>query len=278
MTALDHQPSDVADRTTATRDGAPARAAEALETERGFLLRSIEDLDAELAAGELSDARYRELHNGYVVQAAAVLRALGRISRDAGGEPAKGGAAAQCQDGRRRRWVAMTVVAAVAMSGGGVLLVRSLAERRPGETITGNEQSRVPDLAALAAVARDRPDDPRAQRDHARALLDDGQTLEALKAFDTAAALDPGDAESKAYGGWIVFLGGLTDEAMDRLDGAVAADPSFPDAHFFRGMALLRGRDDRAGALVELREFVRLAPPGAERDEVQDVITRLEDP
>lgn len=47
---------------------------------------------------------------------------------------------------------------------------------------------------------------------------------------------------------------------MLRLDRAVAAEPSFPDAHFFRGMTLLRGRNDRAGAVADLELFVRLAP------------------
>lgn len=278
MTDLDPQPSAVADHAGATQEGVPASAAEALEAERSFLLRSIEDLDAEHAAGELTDARHRELRDGYVVQAAAVLRALRRVPRDSRGEPAPRRGATRRHGGRRRRWVAATVVALAALGGGGALLVRSLAERAPGGTITGNAQSQAPDLPALATIARERPGDPRAQRDHARALLDDGQTLEALKAFDAAAALDPRDAESRAYGGWIIFLGGLTDEALVRLDGAVALDPSFPDARFFRGMALLRGRDDRTGALEDLRAFVRLAPPGPQRDEVQEVIDRLADP
>ena len=100
--------------------------------------------------------------------------------------------------------------------------------------------------------------------------------LDALKAFDRAARVDPQNAEAKAFGGWIVFLAGLTDDAMTRLDEAVAVDPGYAQARFFRGMVLVRGRDDRAGGLAELREFVRLAPSGPERESVAQLIAELE--
>ena len=78
MTATDHAaaPSADGDRTAA-----------ALRAEREFLLRSLADLDAEHAAGELADERYRELHDRYTVQAATVLRALERLQQETGPSP-----------------------------------------------------------------------------------------------------------------------------------------------------------------------------------------------
>ena len=53
----------------------PDRLAE-LEDERRFLLRSLRDLDAELAAGDVDDVDYETLRDGYTKRAADVLRAI----------------------------------------------------------------------------------------------------------------------------------------------------------------------------------------------------------
>lgn len=245
-----------------------------LTAERDFLLRSIEDLDAERANGELDEARYEELIDGYTVQAATVLQALERARQT---ERNTAVLVARRASGWRR-WALGAVLLALAVAGGGLLLARSIDQRQAGQTITGNAQSRRVDLADLARAARERPDDASAQLAYGRALLQANKMVDALKAFDAAARLDPTNAEAKAYGGWIVFLAGLTDDGLRRLDAAVATDATYPDAHFFRGMALLRGRQDRAGALGEFREFVRLAPAGPERRPVEGLIADLERP
>ena len=53
----------------------PDRLAE-LEDERRFLLRSLRDLDAEHAAGDVDDHDYATLRDGYTKRAADVLRAI----------------------------------------------------------------------------------------------------------------------------------------------------------------------------------------------------------
>lgn len=266
MTVIDHAGGAAPPPT-----GTPAAALESLRAERDFLLRSIADLESEHAAGELSDDRYGELLDGYTVRAATVLRAVERLEAT-GAEPSPATARAA---GRWRTATVAAVVLAFVVVGGGLLL-RSAGDRQPGQTITGNAQSGTPSLDGLQQAARDRPDDPRAQLDLAQALLDADRPVDALKAFDEAARLDPGDPEPQAYAGWIVFLAGLPDEALPRLDAAIAVDPTYPDARFFRGMVLLRGKGDTAGALAELREFVRLSPAGPERDQVQALVAELE--
>ena len=243
----------------------------ALTAERDFLLRSLADLDAEHAADELTDDRYNELRDRYTVQAATVLRALKRLNAEA---PTT--TVASTRHRRRVRRLAEAAAVFAVLAGGGALLVNAADDRQPGQTITGNAQSAAPDLGALARDARQRPDDPTAQLAYASALMDDGKLVDALKAFDTAARLDPGNPVPKAYGGWIVFLAGLTDEALTRLDAAVAIDPVYADSRFFRGMVLLRGRQDQPGALTELREYLRLAPDGPERDQVQTLVDSLQ--
>ncbi|MBW3626597.1 MAG: tetratricopeptide repeat protein [Actinobacteria bacterium] len=238
----------------------------ALEAERDFLLRSIEDLEAERAAGELDDARYRELLDRYTARAAAVLRSL------EGGDPP--GPATPPAPGRRGLLAGAAVVAVAAVAG--VLLASSLGLRQPGQTVTGNDQSGADPGAAFARQVELAPDDIDARLAYARFLLASDRPVDALREFDTAARLDPGNAEAHAYGGWILSLAGLYDEALSRLDAAVAADPEYPDAHFFRGMALREGRDDAAGAAEELRTYLALAPDGPLREQVEAVLAEME--
>lgn len=120
-----------------------------------------------------------------------------------------------------------------------------------------------------------RPEDVDARLALARFLLQSGEPVDALRHYDEAARLDPTDAESRAYGGWILFLAGLIDEALPRLDAAVAADTAYPDAHFFRGM-VLRDRGDETGAAAELRTYLDLEADGPLRSRVEAVLAELE--
>ena len=253
----------------------PAAARDALVAERAFLLRSLADLDAEHAAGELTDDRYRELRDGYTVQAATVLRALDRLDEHA---TLTGADTPPTPRRSRRRIVVLAALVVATAAGGGAVLARSVGNRQPGQTITGNAQSSASDLGTLARAARQQPDDFDTQMAYATALMQAGQAVDALRAFDTAARLDPAAAAPKAYGGWLVFLARLPDEALKRLDAAIAADPAYPaypDARFFRGMVLLRGRNDPAAALPELRRFLELAPAGPARDQVRQLVDQL---
>ncbi|MGH8986356.1 MAG: hypothetical protein ACRDY6_21135, partial [Acidimicrobiia bacterium] len=49
---------------------------EHLEAERDFLLRSLDDLEAEREAGGIDDESYARLHDDYTARAAAAIRAL----------------------------------------------------------------------------------------------------------------------------------------------------------------------------------------------------------
>lgn len=242
-------------------------------TEREFLLRSIEDLQAEHAAGELTDRRHRELLDQYTARAAHVLRetATSAAAPATASPPAEGDRPALW-----RRWairgvlLATAVVAAWAVTG-------ALTDRPPRGTVTGNAQSvAAADLETLAAQVEARPDDPAGRLAYARALMAGGQPVEALEQYDTATRLAPGDAEAHAYGGWLVFQAGLVDEALTRLDRAVDADPRYPDARLFRGIARREG-GDRQGAIADLRTYLEVTPGDDPwRAQVEALLTELE--
>lgn len=234
-----------------------------------FLLRSLDDLERELAAGELTKTRHRQLHDQYTIEAANVIAALERHEHRS--------VASRPPAPRRRRWL-LVVPALGVLALGALVLQRALVGRAPGGTITGNAQVRSSGLATAAALAEAQPHDAQAQLAYADALLEAGETVDALRRFDRAAQLDPTNPVPRAYSGWIIFLAGLTDQALTRLEAAIALDPAYPDAHFFRGMALLRGLGDRDGARAEFEEYLRLLPSTPQRAEVQALIDQLGPP
>jgi uncharacterized protein (TIGR02996 family) len=190
---------------------------------------------------------------------------------------------------RRRLLVGLGIAAFATVAG--VLLAGALGQRLPGGSATGNAQS--DRREALVRQVRQHPDNVNARMAYARFLLESGEAADAVAEFDTAAHLDPKNAEAPAYAGWLVFLAArsqsgdaqsgaatpsrdvaaeLTAAALRRLDQAVAADPYFPDAHFFRGMVLLRGANDPAGAVPEFERYLALAPEGPQSDEVRQLL------
>lgn len=250
-------------------DQVPADTVAALRAERDFLLRSLDDLDAELAAGEITAERHRELAGRYTANAADVLRVLAAVDRP---DPAL--VAASPRRPPTRRWAVVAALVAVAALAA-VAVPRALQDRPPGATITGNAQSRPPGLDALARRVADQPDDPEARLAYARGLVAAGQLVDALKQYDQAAQLDPANPEPHAYSGWIVLLAGVTDTAMARLDRAIAADAAYPDARFFKAMALRR-LDRPAEAAAELRRYLELAPAdGPLRRQVEALLAEL---
>ncbi len=251
-----------------------------LESERDFLLRSLDDLEAERTAGNLEGDRYQVLKDEYTARAAAVLRS---IEEGVDARPAP-----PPVSWRRRLLVGGGIAAFAAVAA--VLLAGALGQRLPGGSATGNDQA--DRREALQEQVRRHPDSAAAHMAYARFLLDSGEAADAVAEFDDVARLDPKNAEAPAYAGWLVFLAArqsgvppsgeatgtssdvaeLIAAALARLDQAVAADPEFPDAHFFRGMVLLRGANNPAGAVPEFERFLALSPDGPQSDEVRSLL------
>jgi tetratricopeptide (TPR) repeat protein len=143
----------------------------------------------------------------------------------------------------------------------GLLVAGNSGQRLPGQTLSGTD-------AAAASVA--------GQLQQAQTDLGNGRYLEAVKRFDAVIKQDPRNPEALAYRGWILHLTGnaakdssLINEAMASVQAAEAADPKYPDAHFFAGEILLRDRNDGAAAAAEFRQFLADNPPPAMIPEVQ---------
>jgi tetratricopeptide (TPR) repeat protein len=240
---------------------------EDLQQERDFLLRSLSDLERERAAGDMEEADFLALRDGYTARAAAVLRALeaARVSAPASdGSPGRKAAAVSP---RRRRFLrpvlAATLVGAVAALAG-LLVAASAGDRLPGQTVSGG-----PSVGEIDRLAQ------------ARSLLSQGKTVEAIKKYDEVLRTDPRQPEALAYRGWLLRLAGvaasapqLVDRGQQSVEAAIASDPSYADAHFFRGVILLEDRNQPASAVTELRLFLTTNPPQALRSAVEEVLNR----
>ncbi|MGZ7018976.1 MAG: tetratricopeptide repeat protein, partial [Acidimicrobiia bacterium] len=82
------------------------------------------------------------------------------------------------------------------------------------------------------------------------------------------------NAEPYAYSGWIIRLQGFPDEALQLLDKAVTVDPSYPDAHFFRGYVLLEDKKNPKGAIPEFQQYLVIASDSPLADQVRSLLAQ----
>jgi tetratricopeptide (TPR) repeat protein len=248
----------------------PAAASTAeLEAERDFLLRSIDDLEAERDAGDIDDASFIDLRDSYVARTAAVLRALEGQGKARRGTETSSTAAAP--PARVQKFKGPLVVVTVASVVGLLVwaLIGSSSSRAPGEAITG-EVALTPTQQAVTGNSQ------------AQALFASGQLDAALAAFDEVLATDPNNVEAITYRGWLLYQVGsqsneltITDAAAQQLALANQLVPTYPDAWAFRGVVLLRTYDDPVGAAVAMRTYLGLVPPGGQADIPLDLVTAV---
>lgn len=228
-----------------------------------FVRRSLEDLDRERAAGELTEDDYEELRRRYEAKAAA-------LEAEAAAEPAAAAAAAAEPAAAARHrsplrplaWGAAVVAFAVAA---GLLVASSAGDRLPGDPAAGSiTPTGVSDKLAQA-----------------RALVGQGEAADAIKLYDQVLDEDPRNPEALAYLGWLLRLAGrqtgdasLIDRGLGYIDRAVQADPRYPDARFFKGLILFQDKNDPAAAVPELRAFLGNNPPPEMVPMVEDVLRR----
>lgn len=185
---------------------------------------------------------------------------------------------------------ALPVAAVIAAVGGLVIAVRRL--RRPlvwggavgvcavaaGLFVATSAGDRLPGDPAAGSITQTGPS---GDLQRARALIGEGKVADAIKLYDDVIEADPQNAEALAYRGWLVRLAGkqandatLIDKGLAYVERAVAADPRYPDARFFKGLILFEDKKDAAAAVPELRAFLGSDPPADMVPMVEDVLKR----
>jgi tetratricopeptide (TPR) repeat protein len=223
----------------------------ALEEQRDFLLRSLEDLEREHDAGDVDHADYLALKDDYTARAAQVIRAIeSRQSAFA--------ARAEARSLPPRRVVAIVAVVVALGLAAGWLVAASSGERGPGDQITGDIRT-----GSIEELAR-------ARQHFARALqAESGQEAvaayqQAIESYERVLEVQPDNVEALTYRGWLLHTlatqasasspetaADLREQALEWLDRAVAADSGYVDARIFRAI-VLEGAGRPADALADL--------------------------
>ncbi len=250
---------------------------EVLEEERSFLLRSLDDLDAEHRDGNIDDETYGRLRADYTARTARVLL---RLDTDEG---ATGASATAAESDRpptsaaRRVLVGLGVVAFATVAA--VSLAYGLGARLPGETITGGQGGAAAaadatsrQVAQLMTAIRSKPDDGQLRLSLARIRMGQAKYRAALTQFQQAARIDPTNPEPFAYSGWLIRLQGFPDQGLTLVDKALEVRPDYPDARFFKGLILLRDRRDPDAAIGEFRQYLVLAPDAPLANQVRNLL------
>lgn len=210
-----------------------------------FLLGSLEDLEREHDAGDLTDDDYETLRDDYTSRAA---RALRTPEEDAVEDGAGGG-----RDGRpkgRGRTIAIVVGVLAFAALAGMLVSSSLGARGQGDTATGGigvqktPSQRAQECQEVMSMADPQP----SIECFADVLADDPKNAVALTWFAWMSELAVADAEPSAD----VLQVLLSNEAM--LDQAVASNPEYSYARALRAIVAFR-HGDAALAKEYLADF-----------------------
>lgn len=193
----------------------PDRLAE-LDEERRFLLRSLDDLEREYAAGDIDEVDYQALRDGYTVRAAAALRASDDGQAALPPKPPV----------NWPRRVGVLALTALLIGVVWWVLAATSAQRLPGQEITGLDPR--DDRAVLLAQAR---------------MLQVQDPGSAIATYQLVLDEYPDDVEAMTYLAWTLVLsvginseGEAIDESARLLERAIEVDPSYPDPYCFLGI------------------------------------------
>jgi len=258
---------------------------EELQTERDFLLKSLDDLETERESGGIDDESYRELHDDYTARAAATIRAL-RDGVDARPAPARAVPA-------RRRLAIIAGIVVFALVAG-VALASALGARLPGQTASGNSQSSQDaavaqrlgrTIKALEAKVNASPDDYDLRLQLAAAYEANGDLRNALAQSDNAIKINPNRPQAHANAGRLLYLASeaikdnatrlqFVTEAGSAFDTAIAKDPEYADAYYFRSV-LESATSQLERAQADLQTYLVKAPNGPYASGARDLLARV---
>ena len=219
-----------------------------LEEQREFLLRSLEDLERERAAGDVDEDDDLTLKDDYTARAAAILRAI-----DAARAPASPSAP---RSWRRTVAVGSSVLAFAVVAG--VLVAQSAGRREASDTATGAVDRSVTELLNEAG------------RRTAEGDLD-----VALDRYEEVLDREPTNAEAMTYRAWLLTLSGEPEAGLTGLLEAATTNPKYPDVHAFLAILFFRnGLIEQAGR--ELDRLDALDPPPAIRQLTEGLRTQID--
>jgi hypothetical protein len=277
---------------------------QALEEERDFCLRSLKDLDAEFAAGDIDEGDYQALRDSYTVRAAAALRRLSGVppttAATLSAAPAVNGSAhrdgahrdgahrdgahrdASEQDasrrdtppqpgGRPRRPAGPLWRRRAAVAVGAVLITAGACW-----AVVASSATRLPGEEITGKALGS--EQVAAQLLAAQKALSKGDDVSALKAYQKILASQPDQPEALTGEGWLLAQTqqpALLNQGLGMLARAERAAPQYAPAHLYRGIALL-SEDDYADAVPELQWYLDHSPDPQLAPKVRQALQQAE--
>ena len=261
---------------------------ELLAQQRDQALADLVDLERQLAEGEIPDKAAARMRRQYEATAARAIEALdAQPDEEAAPEPPR-------TPGRTWARLAAYVLTAATAIAALMALPQYVAERPDGGFVTGNvdaqppaaESTRPPqagrDLskvtnAEMEAVIAENPNVLDMRLALAERYIKKGKYEKAAQHYGVALKQEPDNPKVQAQTGWLLYLLGDPNGALEFIDEALTIAPGSPEALWYKANILLDGRKDHDAALGILRDLVsREDLPATWRGPVNQLINRAE--
>ena len=251
-----------------------------LNDQRDFLLRSIDDAERELLAGDLSKDDYDVLvvrDQARLAEVEVELAALGPAPAGdetaAASDPATSATVSQTEStaSPRRRlspWRRVGVVGAclLIITGLVILVDHAVSPSLPGQPVSGSiTESKVQLIEQ--------------QLTEADILNNNGEAVAALQLYQKVLSEDPTDPNALAASGWLEWNYGtaakvraITRVGRQQEEKAIRLAPSYYAGHLFLGLIILNQDHNPTGAIAEFTKFLADNPPQAQLVSVASVV------
>jgi tetratricopeptide (TPR) repeat protein len=266
----------------------PPDEREQLHERKRQALRALRELEFEHDAGHVSDDDFADLKARYEAEAGDVLLELDRLGAPPA-PPAPPASAGPGPGDDRRGWRHPRAVGAgaVALVVFGIAIGAGIVRHAEPDASAGNPMPGSRPLAMLppptpeggtapapaeGGARRVSPEILRGMLEAARSSLSAGRYGEAIAAYQAVLKREPKNVDAMTHLGLIVAIGGHSDTALETFDRALAIDPNYPPALLYRGQVLYESRRDLAGAIAAWEKFLAVAPPGEDRQRVEQMI------
>lgn len=228
-----------------------------LSRERDDLLRSLEDLEIEHGAGDITTHDYDRLRMTYIARTGALLDEIAMLESnpDLDVAPHSSSMRLRRRLGRRNaRRVLISLIALWVLAGAALVALHFAGVRLPGESATGSIS-----LSQALVVQQ--------QLTQASDLAGTGNVAQAIAVYGQVLAKVPHQHEALTYQGWLIRLSGVSARKQNviakgdaEIARAVSIAPSYPDARGLYGVALADDLHDFAGAVAQFEAMARDHP------------------
>jgi cytochrome c-type biogenesis protein CcmH/NrfG len=105
---------------------------------------------------------------------------------------------------------------------------------------------------------------------------DERDFSEAAALYARALEVKPDDVNTRSDRGGALFEADRVDEAIQELKTVLSKEPTHPQALYILGVALLRGKNDREGAVAQWKKLLESHPELPDLDLVRKQIEQVE--